>query len=109
TSGTALTGGTTGTAIKSLNMVDVCNFLKISGNGGVSPLSAQLFGLGNFATGSAGDCTVTAASSTVENLFPYNPTLSSSFNPPLTTLGPLNNGVIKGDYVPGPHNHISGI
>lgn len=106
TSGTALTAANVG---KSTNMVDVCNYLKTPGNGGVSALSAQLFGLGSFTTGSAGNCTVTASSPTVENLFPYNPTLSPFFNPPLTTLGPLNNGVIKGDYVPGPHNHISGM
>ena len=69
----------------------------------INALSARLVGL-NTAT-----CAVTGASATNENLFPFNPTQSNFFNPPLTTLGPLNNGVIKGDYAPGQHNHISGL
>jgi Carboxypeptidase regulatory-like domain len=110
-----------------VSMVNACNFLAstvvipsgtaanvgpynaigVTGpNGKVSALSAQLAGITiNPATG----CSVSPSSSSFENLFPYNPTSSTSFNPPLTTLGPLNNGVIKGDYAPGPHNHISGM
>ncbi len=98
---------TAATAKTSANMVDLCNFLKTPGNGGVSPLSAQLAGLGNFTTGSAGSCTVTPSSSTFENLFPFSST--GTFTPGLTTSGPLNNGVAKGDYVPNQKNHISGV
>ena len=29
--------------------------------------------------------------------------------PPITTNGPLNNGLFKGDYIPGPHHHLSGL
>jgi hypothetical protein len=91
------------------SMVDACNALNpthlANGAAGnpISALSAQLAGL-NTAT-----CTVSPSSPSFENLFPYNPTKNPNFNPPLTTFGPLNNGVIKGDYAPGPHNHISGM
>jgi hypothetical protein len=95
------------------SMVDACNAIKAANaanpalNGPVSPLSAQLSGLGHYQTGDPNSCTVTPRSSTFENVFPYNPTSSTSYNPPLTTLGPLNNGFIKGDYVVNQHNHIS--
>jgi hypothetical protein len=50
------------------------------------------------------------ASATVENLFPYLPsTTSNNFSPNLISTGPLNNGIFKGDYTPGPHHHISGM
>lgn len=98
---------TAATAAKSTNMVDLCNFLKTPGNGGVSPLSAQLAGLGNFATGSAGSCTVTPASSSFENVFPFSTT--GTLNPPLVTAAPLNNGLFKGDYVINSHHHVSGL
>ena len=45
-------------------------------------------------------------------MFPFinrRPRVDLDFNPPLTSTGPLNNGIIKGDYVPGPHNHFSGM
>jgi hypothetical protein len=48
-------------------------------------------------------------SKSFENLFPYNPTNSNLFDPPITSSGPLNNGIIKGDYIPGSHHHISGM
>ncbi len=49
--GTGVTPATLAQAQASTNMVNICNFLKQPANGGVSPLSAQLAGLGNFATG----------------------------------------------------------
>src|SRR5438270_3120543 len=95
------------------SMVDACNAIKAANtanpalNAPVSPLSAQLSGLGHYQTGDPSSCTVTPRSSTFENVFPDNPTSSTSYNPRLTTLGPLNNGFIKGDYVVNQHNHIS--
>jgi Carboxypeptidase regulatory-like domain/TonB dependent receptor len=85
------------------SIVDACNDLKAAGTP-ISALSAQLAGL-NTAT-----CTVSPASSTVENLFPFttNTNTAGNFEPALVTTGPLNNGFIKGDYVLGPHHHISG-
>jgi Carboxypeptidase regulatory-like domain len=107
-------GGTVSTfnaaaAAKSNNMIDVCNFEK-SAAPGVNPLSAQLSGLGNFATGSAGNCTVANPSgfgTATENVFPYSTT--GTLNPPLTTASPLNNGLFKADYNVGTHNHFSGL
>jgi hypothetical protein len=84
------------------SMVDACNALKGAGKT-ISPLSAQLAGL-NTAT-----CTVSPSSSTFENLFPFNPTSSTSFAPGLITTGPLNNGFIKSDYIINQHNHVSGM
>jgi Carboxypeptidase regulatory-like domain/TonB dependent receptor len=83
------------------SIVDACNDL---GAAKISPLSAQLTGL-NTAT-----CTVTGASQTFENLFPLttNTNTAGNFPPNLITTGPLNNGFIKGDYVLGPHHHVSG-
>jgi hypothetical protein len=54
---------------------------------------------------------VTAASSSFENLFPFNPNASTNFAP--STAGvfnnlPLDNGIFKMDYIPGPHHHING-
>ena len=86
-----------GDATKS--MVDACNQV---GRGNVNPLSAQLAGL------PAGSCVPQPASSTFENVFPFNPTSSINYNPPIKTLGPLNNGFIKGDYVISPHHRVSG-
>jgi hypothetical protein len=101
---------TAATAKTSTNLVDLCNFLKVPGNGGVSPLSAQLAGLGNFATGSAGNCTVTPASATFENLFPFNASPTNvNYNPPLTSHGPLNNGLFKADYIPTSHHQFTGM
>ena len=100
---------TPGTANPAASMVDACNSIETKGGTAaanpalISPLSALLAGL-NTAT-----CTVSPASSTFENVFPYIATATPTFNPPLTSTGPLNNGIIKGDYVPGPHNHFSGM
>jgi hypothetical protein len=88
------------------SMVDACKAL---GPTHISPLSAQIAGL-NPTT-----CVVSPAvraplgSGGVENLFPYNTTSSIAFNPPVTSTGPLNNGIFKGDYLPNAHNHISGM
>jgi hypothetical protein len=110
---------TPGTANPAASIVDACNSIETKGGTAtanpalISPLSALLAGL-NTAT-----CTVSPASSAFENVFPFIgsvPTTVGSnglpvenFNPPLTSTGPLNNGIIKGDYVPGPHNHFSGM
>ena len=107
--GAALTAATAAT---SNNIVDICNFLKKPGNGGVNGLSAQLAGLGNFATGSAGNCTVTAGSSSFENLFPFEPVATSTavtFFPPFPSTSPLNNGLFKADWNMGPHQHLNGL
>jgi hypothetical protein len=81
------------------SMVNACQAVTAAK---ISTLSAQLAGL-NPTT-----CVVTPASSTFENLFPTNPNQSINFAPHLVTTGPLNNGFIKGDYVLGPHHHVSG-
>ena len=83
------------------SMVDACNAI---GRANVNPLSAQLAGL------PAGSCIPQPASSTFENLFPFttNTNTAGNFAPGLITTGPLNNGFIKGDYVLGPHHHVSG-
>jgi len=85
------------------SMVDACNDLNAAGTP-ISALSARLAGL-NTAT-----CTVAPSSSTFENLFPFttNTNTAGNFRPGLVTTGPLNNGFIKGDYVLGPHHHVSG-
>src|SRR5580700_2821978 len=80
------------------SMVDTC--LKL-GPTNINPLSAKLAGL-NPTT-----CVVTPASSTFENLFPF--TATGLVQPGLKTLGPLNNGFIKGDYVISSHHHVSGL
>ncbi len=105
--GTGVTPATLAQAQASTNMVNICNFLKLPGNGGVSPLSAQLAGLGNFATGSTGSCTVTPSSSSFENVFPFSTT--GTLNPPLVTTGPLNNGLFKADYIINSHHHVGGM
>jgi hypothetical protein len=85
----------------SFSMVDACNDI---GPANISPLSAQLAGL------PAGSCIPQASSSTFENLLPFttNTNTAGNFTPKLVTTGPLNNGFIKGDYVLGPHHHVSG-
>ena len=95
-----------------VSFVDACNALNPNhlANGApanpISALSAQLAGL-NTAT-----CTVTPASSTVENVFPYLPSATSNLFSPgnsVGTIAPLNNGLIKVDYVQGQHHHFSGL
>jgi len=79
------------------SMVDACRAL---GTKNINPLSAELAGL-NPTT-----CVVSPASSTFENLFPFNATTSANYNPVLNPNGPLDNGIFKADYIPGPHHHI---
>jgi carboxypeptidase family protein/TonB-dependent receptor-like protein len=110
---TSVAGTGVGTNNNPGSMVDTCNFLNPThlANGApgnpISALSAQLAGL-NTAT-----CTVTPASSTFENVFPFVPSATSNLFSPgsngVSTLGPLNNGLIKGDYVLGQHHHFSGL
>jgi len=100
-----------------VSMVDTCNNLGVSK---INPLSAILAGLPT--TTSGGVTTVTGCSvlqngvqsvqqaPAVENVFPYlNSASSDNFVPPLVTVGPLNNGLFKGDYNLGSHNHINGL
>jgi hypothetical protein len=84
-----------------LSMVDACNSIRTR-DGTINPLSAQLAGL-NVAT-----CAVSPASSTLENVFPYNPTTSTVFYPGNPSLQPLNNGLLKVDWNVTQRNHISG-
>jgi Carboxypeptidase regulatory-like domain len=84
-----------------LSMVDACNAIKATPGKSINALSAQLSGL-NPAT-----CVVTPGSSSFENLFPFSST--GLYQPGLLTLGPLNNGFIKGDYVISSHHHLSGL
>ncbi len=81
-----------------LSWVDACNAV---GRNNVNPLSAQLAGL------PPGSCTPQPASQTFENVFPYNPTTNTSFQPNTTSKQPLNNGLGKLDYNLNDKNHIS--
>ena len=81
----------------SLSMVDACNSV---GRAKVNPLSALVAGL------PSGSCIPQPGSSTFENLFPF--TATGLFQANLNTLGPLNNGFIKGDYALSQHHHLSG-
>jgi hypothetical protein len=85
------------------SMVDACNSLKTAGKP-ISPLSAQLAGL------NVSSCTVSPGSPTFENLFPFttNTNVNGNFAPSLVTAGPLNNGLIKGDYALSQRHHLSG-
>jgi hypothetical protein len=100
------------------SLVDACNFLATKAGGGYNPIgvagpNGSMNGLSAQLTGISIDpvvgCKVSPASSTVENLYPFNPTTSTNYFPNLISTGPLNNGVIKGDYAPGPHHHLSGM
>jgi hypothetical protein len=96
----------------SISMVDACNALNPShlpkgapGNP-INTLSAQLAGL-NTAT-----CAVSPASSTVENLFPYNagtnPGGPSTFLPTISNSSAIPNGVVKLDYHINDHHSVNG-
>ncbi len=80
-----------------LSMVDACNAV---GRANVSPLSAQIAGL------PAGSCIPQAATSSFENLFPYNPTLLEATSPNPVTTSPSNNGLVKMDYDINQHHHL---
>jgi carboxypeptidase family protein/TonB-dependent receptor-like protein len=83
------------------SIVDACNAI---GRGAVNQLSALLAGL------PAGSCTPQPASSTFENLFPFttNTSQTGNYAANLVTSGPLNTGLIKGDYALSQHHHLSG-
>ncbi len=93
------------------SMVDACNALNPThaalgaAANKVNGLSAQISGL------NPQTCVVTPSSSTVENLWPFDTNTSTQGNyvPPISTNGPLNNGLFKGDYSPGPHHHLTGL
>jgi hypothetical protein len=89
-----------GPANPNLSMVDACNAVKRSG-GTVNALSAQLAGL------NAATCAVSQASSSFENVFPFNPTSSNLFYPATPTTQPLNNGLAKVDFNATQRTHIS--
>ena len=89
-----------------LSMVDACNAGKAKG---INPLSAQIAGLSHFQASDPLPCTVSPSSSTFENLFPFNATTSTSYNPPITTIDPIHNGIAKIDYSLNPTNHITGM
>ena len=59
----------------------------------INALSAQISGL------NAQTCVVTAASPAIENLWPFDTNTSTTGNyvPPITTNGPLNNGLLKSE------------
>jgi len=109
---TSVAGTGVGTDKNPGSMVDTCNFLNPThlANGApgnpISALSARLAGL-NTAT-----CTVTPASSAVENVFPYLASATSNLfspGPDVGTIAPLNNGLVKVDYVQGQHHHFNGL
>ena len=86
------------------SMVDACNDLRLQGKA-INPLSAQISGL-NPVT-----CVVTPGSPSFENMWPFstNTATQGNYVPPITTTGPLNNGLMKGDYIISPHQHVSGM
>ena len=87
-----------------LSMVDACNAVKSGAAGGtttINPLSAQLAGL------NAATCTVSPASSSLENVFPYNPTATTSVYFGSPSSQPLNNGLAKGDWNINDRHHVS--
>ena len=95
------------------SMVDACQSI-LNGGGKVNPLSARLSGLTGIAqTGpnaGTGTCAVAQSSATVENLWPYNPANSTSFNPAdVFSSNPVNNGVAKIDWAVNAKQHISGM
>ncbi len=84
-----------------LSMVNACMAL---GPAKINGLSAELAGL------NPNTCVVTPASPSFENVFPFlNSATSNSFAPGIASQAPLNNGLFKGDYVLGPHQHLSGM
>jgi hypothetical protein len=86
------------------SMVDACNdiLLQAAPNNVINPLSAQISGL-NPAT-----CAISRSSTSVENLWPYNPTNSATTFPNPATTTPSNNGLAKVDYSPSQHHHLDG-
>src|SRR6202035_4422963 len=87
------------TADAAHNMVDACNLV---GRANVNALSALIAGL------PAGSCTPLPATSTFENLFPYDPFTSDQITPHALTTVPSNNGLAKVDYSPNVRHHFDG-
>jgi Carboxypeptidase regulatory-like domain/TonB dependent receptor len=94
------------TGNSTFSMVDACNAAKAKV---INPLSAQIAGLNHWQASDPAPCTVSPASSTFENLFPYNASTSNFFSPPITTVNPIHNGIAKIDYNVNATNHISGM
>ncbi len=84
------------------SFVDTCNNMNAN-HVAINPLSAQLAGLNPLT------CVVSPASATVENIFPFVNQQTDTFFPNTISNEPLNNGLAKGDYVLGPHHHVSGL
>src|SRR6185295_5698852 len=82
------------------SMVDACNAV---GRANVNPLSAQIAGL------PPGSCIPLPASSTFENLFPYNPNNSPNIFPNPATTSSSNNGLAKVDWNPNEHHHLNSL
>ncbi len=96
-----LAGGT-------LSIVDAC-VAQQKLAGGVNPLSAQVAGIVNFTNpAGANFCVPQAPTSTIENLFPFDPTLSDQITPHALTSVPSNNGLVKVDYDVNQHHHLDG-
>ncbi len=103
------------------SMIDTCNLLAstnskqttgpynaigVAGpNGFVNALSARLSGI---TIDPVNGCSVSQNAS-VENLWPFNSNNTSDFYPNLTTVGPLNNGLVKIDYALSAKHHIDGL
>ncbi len=93
-----------------LSVVDACNALNPAqaapgapGNK-INPLSAELAGLNSVT------CTVTPASPSFENVFPFgNSATSNTIIPNIPSPIPLNNGLFKADYNIGQHHHLNGL
>jgi hypothetical protein len=91
-----------------LSMVDAC-VAQSKATGGVSPLSAQIAGITNFTNpAGANFCIPQPATSTFENLFPFNPSLLEATSPNPVTTSPSNNGLVKVDYDINQHHHLDG-
>jgi len=97
-------GGVPGANVN-LSVVDACNAVKAAnpsaGINAISPLSAQLAGLDR------ATCTVSAPSSTFQNVFYYHLTTTTSFFFNGPKVQPLNNGLAKGDWNITEHHHLS--
>ena len=87
------------------SIVNACNAVTPAK---VNLLSAQLAGL-PVSGGQVTSCVPQQATSTFENLFPFNPNTSENYNPNLLSSSPGNNGVFKGTYHHSDHNEFSGM
>jgi hypothetical protein len=87
------------------SLVNACNAVTPAK---VNLLSAQLAGL-PVSGGVVTSCTPQQGSSTVENLFPFNPNTTQNYNPNLLSSSPGNNGIFKGTYHYSDHNEFSGM